>query len=261
MTMQSPIIQDLFDHRVFRYWLFSLAITIGSVVLLAGLGLFSFTAFIDPVSFIGLGFLPDAVNSFWMEAVQSIVQFFIGTIIVVVLVFVSWFSFGLILLSVLSLFNESIIRVIRDKHYPDVPLISGFTFWPILCEQAKVFAIYLVILIIGAILSLVFIFVLSWSAMPLLMIWSFFLYRAILLIDCGLSVFSPSELSAEKRVVNGAYWPATALTFGMSLTPGLNLFGPLIAIVWVSHIMLERKQATLESQSQQAIESNPDDWD
>ena len=256
MATRPSIIGDLLDHRIFRYWLLSLAIAIGFIIILAGLGLFSFVALINPMSFFELNFLPNEVNGLWMQAIQFVFQFFIGAVISLVLIFVSWFSFSLVILSVLSLFNEAIIKVIRDKHYPNVELISGFTFWPMICEQAKVIAIYITILLLGAIVSIVFIIFLSWSAMPLLMIWSFFLYRAILLIDCGLSIFSPAELAIERRLTNGSYWPATAITYGMSLTPILNLFGPLIAIVWVSHIMLERKQGTLYEQEKQAIGNN-----
>ena len=245
MAHSPSIIRDIFDFRIFRYWLLSLAICIGFFFLLVVLGILGFVYLFDPFSILNYALSPDETSSLLGKVLYYTVNVIVGTFFSIAIVFGSWVSYSIILLTVLSFFNESIIRVIRDKHYHEVPLIDGFSFFPLLIEQCKVIAFYAILLVMIMIIMIALFLILSWPMIPVVMIWSFFSYRSLLLTDCGVSIYKPKELLQERGITNTAYWQPTAITFIGTLIPGVNLLAPLVAIVWTSHIMLKRKQKSL----------------
>ena len=187
MNHAFNIIQDICTFAIFRYWLLSLAICVGIFIPLIGFDLLNIASLFDPLQLLSYA-LPSEEFDSQLLGLFLVKKVIVGTLFSLVFVFVvtPWFSYGVVLLIVLSFFNTPIIRVIRDKHYPEVPLIDGVSFFPLLIAQCKIFVFYCIALLMIVFIMIAALLILSWWLIPVLTVWNFFLYRSLLFIGSSL---------------------------------------------------------------------------
>jgi len=215
---------------------------IASIVLVSILGYGLFGVFLIS-DFVTANPMVAEVNAWTTEAEQTIGSVpFIGAVLlwVVTAVFaVVAGVLGVLLGSYLILLfamiitgfmTDSLVKVVHDKHYPNVDYQGHGTMWGMLGKMLK----------FGLLLLLLFILTIPMLFIPLVnIIWfwllGFLFFRYALVLDVG-QVILPEKMFNEIKGLGA--WPPTlvlAAFFLLSTLPLLGLFAPVFGVIALAH--------------------------
>lgn len=237
MLYLDKVFEDFFDRQFLRYWIRTLII---SLVVLGPLLFWVGIAAFAVVSDFALSIAQDpsgkVEQALWLTVLLGAVHIVVGILLTGVLGILFLHMFVMLSLFIIGFFTEDIVKQVRDKHYPGVAIEGSMTVFDFGLFMTKSLVKHLLVLIL--LLPLLFI-----PAVNGLIIvgWLFSMYRSALLADIGGNVFDKKEFRGQISLFEPRYYPATAASYMASLVPVLNLAAPYLAVIWLSHIMLDNK--------------------
>ncbi len=202
-------------------------------------------------SYIYFSFGADGVSSFQVSMDNGVVPFldpdahpvitWILTIGIFKWLFTIFFylvgAVALILLSVviatavIGFFSPFIVKVIRDKHYPNFVIQNeNFTATHTTWHFVKIFAIFALIFLI----SLPFLFIpgLNFIAINIPF---YYLYHNILVLDVGSSINSKEEFKTLTKKHKLLFRSTTMTLFGISLVPLVGMVFQVLFVIILAH--------------------------
>ena len=141
-----------------------------------------------------------------------------------------WFMLPVLMVIIGGLFQETVIQRVENKFYPDSVQRKHLKFWPEIWHDIKftVWALFLNLLVLP--LSLIGI-----GLIVAVLLNSYLLGREFFESAAGYHIGKPLAREVgekHKKVVYGGGFIITIIT----LLPVLNLFVPILAIVWMVHV-------------------------
>ncbi len=239
MLNLDKVFEDFFDRRLLRYWIKTLIIALlvlGPLLLWLGLGVFAVVS--DFAVSIAADPAGKVEQAFWLTILLGAVHIVVGVLLTGVLGILFLHLFVMLSLFIIGFFTEDIVKQVRDKHYPGVSLDGTMTVFDFGLFMAKSLIKHLLVLILLLPLLLI-------PAVNGLIIvaWLFSMYRSALLVDVGGNVFDKQQLYKQISLFEPRYYPATAASYFAGLVPLLNLAAPYLAVIWLSHILLDNKDS------------------
>ena len=176
-------------------------------------------------------------GSFLISILSSLFYFFQAISLIAGFLFAGYF-FTFVFLFVSSFFNERIIRIIRDRQFPDVTLTRGGSelryFGFVLKEVLRSLMLLLPLLLL-LLIPPIFFFSLSFIL--------FLFFKSLTLYDVSRNIFESKDVPKEAGSWRLSYLVPVSLLFFTASIPVVNILSPFIAIILLSVAMLQRKQS------------------
>lgn len=141
-----------------------------------------------------------------------------------------WFMLPVLMVIIAGLFQETVIQRVEHNFYPDSVERGHLKFWPEIWHDIKftVWALFLNLLVLP--LSLIGI-----GLIVAILLNSYLLGREFFESAAGYHVGKPRAREIGKKHRKAVYGGGLIITT-MTLLPILNLFVPILAIVWMVHV-------------------------
>ncbi len=141
-----------------------------------------------------------------------------------------WFMLPALTVLIASLFQETAIQRVERFYYPDTVRSEGLRFWPEIWHDLKFtgWAVFLNILVLP-----LYLFGIGFAASILLN--SYLLGREFFESAAGFHLGKTSARALGLRHKRAVFGGGFVITM-MALVPLLNLFVPILAIVWMVHV-------------------------
>ncbi len=212
------------------------------LVSLLGYGLFGLLLAAEP-----LPFVQDA-EQWWQQAevsLQSIpligaaLVWLISAIIAVTAgvigVLLGSYLVLLFAMIVAGFMSDTLVRVVRDRHYPGLEYAGHGTVWKML-GRLSLYGLGLLLLLL---ITLPVMFV---PGVNVLWFWwlGFLFFRYSMVLDVGSIILPEALFEREKGLAN---WTPTLLLmvfYLLSVVPLLSLFAPMLAVIALAHYFFER---------------------
>jgi len=212
------------------------------LVSLLGYGLFGLFLSSEPSPFV------QALELWWQQAENSLQSIpLIGAVLVwllsaviavtagVIGVLVGSYLVLLFAMVIAGLMSDTLVRVVRDKHYPGLEYHGHGSVWRMLSQLA----LYGLVLLLLLIITLPVMFIPGINA-----VWfwwlGFLFFRYGMVLDVG-SIILPQRLFEQEKPLTN--WTPTLLLlifYMLSLVPVLSLFAPMLAVIALAHYFFDR---------------------
>lgn len=157
--------------------------------------------------------------------------------------FVGLSLYSILTLMVLGLFTESIVRQIRDIHYPHVQLQQNPSALSLIFKMAGGFIIHF--LILGPLLLISLPLPIGTTLVLFYVMHS--LFRFCLCLDVASTLHAPDNVHKQAPTLGFKWGLPTGICYLAALIPGLNLIMPYLAVIWISHCQLNELSQTQAS--------------
>lgn len=138
--------------------------------------------------------------------------------------------------AVVGFFTPYIVKVIRDKHYPDFKIQNqNFTFAVNIVHFAKVFAIFSLLFLV----ALPFLFIPGINFL-VLNIPFYYLFHNFLVLDVGSSVDSKEEFKTVTKEHKLLLRSTTLSLYGLSLIPLVSMIFQVLFVIILAHQFLAK---------------------
>jgi hypothetical protein len=165
----------------------------------------------------------------------SIFFYLVGAVVLILLSVI-------IATAVIGFFSPLIVKIIRDKHYPDFTFKNeNFTILHTIFHFVKVFAIFTILFLIA--IPFLFIPGINFIAINIPF---YYLYHNMLILDVGSSINSKQEFKTITKKNKLLFRGTTLSLFGVSLIPLVGMVFQVLFIIILSHQFFKK---TLELRS------------
>ncbi len=133
---------------------------------------------------------------------------------------------------IIGFFTPRIVRVIRERHYPDIELKEGFSISKLIWIYAKIFLAF-----IGLSLLCIPLLLLPGVNLVIFNIPFYYLFHNLLVLDVVSNINTEEEFKIIKEKKRGQLYLATMIFYLMSLIPLVGMIGTVFFIITLSHIV------------------------
>lgn len=131
--------------------------------------------------------------------------------------------------------TDTLVRAVRDLHYPNLAYAGHGTIWQMLAKQLK-FALGILVLFIAT-LPLLFV--------PLVnVVWfwllGFLFFRFALVLDVGMVILPQHQFEQVRPLTNWRPTSALGVLFACSLFPLVSFFAPILGVIAMAHYQFEQ---------------------
>ncbi|WP_114416554.1 EI24 domain-containing protein [Marinospirillum perlucidum] len=144
----------------------------------------------------------------------------------------------LVAMVITGFMTDSLIKAVRDQHYPDQEYSGHGHFLGLIAQIAGFGLLMLLVMLLG--LPLFFI-----PLVNLVWVWTlgFIFFRYALLLDVGQVILSEPEYREAKSI---RHWTPTLgmiILYSLTLFPLVSFFAPVLGVIFLAHWMFERRAA------------------
>jgi len=133
---------------------------------------------------------------------------------------------------IIGFFTPRVVKILRERHYPDIELKEGFSIGDIIWHYIKLFAAFA-----GLTLLCIPLLLLPGVNLLIFNIPFYYLFHNMLVIDVASTINTKEEYKIVKKEAKGELYAATMSFYLLSLIPLVGMIGTIFFVITISHII------------------------
>ncbi len=133
---------------------------------------------------------------------------------------------------IIGFFTPRVVKILRERYYPDIELKEGFSTGDVIWFYIKLFAAF-----IGLMLLCIPLLLLPGVNLLIFNIPFYYLFHNMLVIDVVSNINTKEEYKIIKKEARGQLYAATMGFYLLSLIPLVGMIGTIFFVITISHIV------------------------